>query len=66
VIVSTASPSKFPEALRACNVEPLACPAVEQLFQKKTRFEGMEKNENWTEKLKKILDEITKKRQKTL
>jgi len=61
-IVSTASPTKFPEALEASGVKAEKSERVEALFKMPTYSDGMAANEDWTEKLTRKIESISRKR----
>lgn len=65
VILSTASPLKFPEALEQAGLEKLESRKIDALFRKPTRFASMTKEQNWEQTLKNKIEEITARRTKS-
>jgi len=61
VVVATASPAKFPDALRVAGLSEVSHPTIEEVMKKKTKFVDLEKGDDWTMLLKEKIMEITKK-----
>jgi len=59
VVVATASPAKFPEALRVAGLEPVKHPKIEQVMKMKTKFVDLEAGQDWTKILKEKIEEIS-------
>lgn len=59
--MATASPLKFPEALKASGIPAPTSEAVQQLLSARTRHVDLEFGEDWTLAIKKKIEEITSK-----
>ena len=57
--MATASPAKFPEALRVAGLEPVKHPKIEQVMEMKTKFVDLEAGQDWTKILKEKIEEIS-------
>ena len=64
VCIATASPAKFPEAVKAAGIEMLLPPQLVQLLTSPTRYKEMKKGENWDQMLRDMIDEISQKHTK--
>ena len=64
VCMATASPAKFPEAVRAAGIEMPMSPQLAQLLTRPTRYKEMKVGEDWDQMLRATIDEISKKRSK--
>ena len=60
VVVATASPAKFPEALEAAGLEKVVDPKIEKVMKMKTKFRDLEAGQNWTEVLREKVVEISR------
>jgi len=61
VVLATASPDKFPEAVREAGVQPADNPAIEALFHLPTRCDNMGKHADWEALLRLKIEEISRK-----
>lgn len=61
VCIATASPAKFPEAVKASGIEMPLTPSLAQLFSSPTRCKEMKKGEDWFLILRSMIDEISRK-----
>ena len=61
VCVATASPAKFPEAVKAAGIEMPLPPQLAQLFTSPTRYKEMKKGEDWEQMLRTMINEISGK-----
>jgi len=61
VILATASPDKFPEAVIKAGVTPTKNPDIEKLFGMETRCKPMNQGDDWEKMLREKIDEITQK-----
>ncbi|TRY76247.1 hypothetical protein TCAL_07996 [Tigriopus californicus] len=59
VILSTASPLKFPEALEQAGLKKIESKKIDELFQKPTRFTRMDRRQDWESILKDKIEEIS-------
>ena len=66
VCMATASPAKFPEAVKAAGIEMPMSPQLAQLLTRPTRYKEMKVGEDWDQMLRATIDEISKKRSKPL
>ncbi|CAH3176253.1 unnamed protein product [Porites evermanni] len=66
VCMATASPAKFPEAVKAAGIEMPMSPQLAQLLTRSTRCKEMKAGEDWDQMLRATIDEISKKRSKPL
>ncbi|KAM7446580.1 Threonine synthase-like 2 [Porites harrisoni] len=66
VCMATASPAKFPEAVKAADIEMPMSPQLAQLLTRPTRYKEMKAGEDWDQMLRATIDEISKKRSKPL
>lgn len=64
VCIATASPAKFPEAVKAAGIEMPLPPQLAQLLTSPTRYKEMKKGENWDQMLRDMIDEISRKHAK--
>lgn len=64
--MATASPAKFPEAVKAADIEMPMSPQLAQLLTRPTRYKEMKVGEDWDQMLRATIDEISKKRSKPL
>ena len=64
VCMATASPAKFPEAVKAADIEMPMSPQLAQLLTRPTRYKEMKAGEDWDQMLRATIDEISKKRSK--
>jgi len=62
VCVATASPAKFPEAVKAAGIEMPLPPKLAQLLTSPARYKEMKKGEDWDEILRTMINDISKKR----
>lgn len=66
VCMATASPAKFPEAVKAAGIEMPMSSQLAQLLTRPTRYKEMKVGEDWDQMLRATIDEISKKRSKPL
>ena len=66
VCMATASPAKFPEAVKAAGIEMPLSPQLAQLLTRPTRCKEMKAGEDWDQMLRATIDEISKRRSKPL
>jgi len=63
-VLATASPLKFPEAIKASDVPAPSSPKIEAVINAPTRYEDMEKDDDWTgivrQKIIKITENLPK------
>ncbi|CAG5115405.1 unnamed protein product [Candidula unifasciata] len=59
VVLATASPLKFPEAIKASGVPVPASDNIQSLFSKPTHYVDLELGQNWTEIIKAKIENIT-------
>lgn len=64
VCIATASPAKFPEAVREAQLDPEEPEEIQRLFGMETKFEWMRRDEDWEKILKDKIEEITDKVQR--
>ena len=62
VILATASPDKFPEAVQKAEIVNMKNPEIEKLFGMETRSVPMQQGEDWEKMLRLKIEEITKKK----
>lgn len=60
-LLATASPLKFPDAIKASNVPAPTSEKIENILKAETRFVDLEKSDDWTEKVKQKIFDITRK-----
>lgn len=60
VCVATASPAKFPEAVRAAGIKMPPYPQLAELFTSPTRYTEMKKGEDWYQILRDMIKDISK------
>ena len=60
--MATASPAKFPEAVKAAGIEMPLSPEMAQLLSSPTRYKEMKKGEDWDQILRTMINEISEKR----
>jgi len=65
VVLATASPDKFPEAVEAAGIEAAMSPDIAALFSLPTRSVAMERGAAWETMLREKIGEITKKHRQT-
>ena len=63
ICLATASPLKFPDAVTSADVPAPVSEDVRALFTKPTRFETMEKGQDWAAILRRKIEEISEKHQ---
>jgi len=61
VVLATASPDKFPEAVEKSGVTPIKNPEIEKLFGLETRSGAMNQGDDWEKMLRNKIEEITLK-----
>jgi len=61
VVLATAAPDKFPEAVEKAGLPPTINPDIQKLFNMETRFEWMRVGEDWEAILRKKIQFITNK-----
>ena len=61
MIVATASPAKFPEALTESGVDPVVTQEIRDLLQRETKAGMMNKGDDWLAMLKTTVEDITKR-----
>jgi len=61
IVVATASPAKFPEAMAAAGLDPVVHPRIEQVMKLDTNYQDLEVGEDWNMVLKTKIEEITMK-----
>ena len=66
VCIATASPAKFPEAVKAAGIEMPLSPQVAHLLTRPTRYAEMKSGEDWDQMLRAMITEISKKRSSNL
>ena len=62
VCVATASPAKFPEAVKAAGIEMPLTPQLAQLLTSPTCCSDMKKGEDWDLILRTMISDISRKR----
>lgn len=62
VCIATASPAKFPEAVKAAGIEMPLTPQLAQLLTSPTRCSDMKKGEDWDLILRTMISDISRKR----
>ena len=62
VILATASPDKFPEAVQKAEIVNKKNPEIEKLFGMETRSVPMQKGDDWEKMLRNKIAEITNKK----
>ena len=62
IVLATASPDKFPEAVEKAGVKNKVNPEIEKLFSMETRSEAMKQGDDWEQMLRNKIDQITKLR----
>lgn len=62
MILATASPDKFPEAVKKAEIVNKINPEIEKLFGMETRSVPMEKGQDWEKMLRLKIEEITNKK----
>lgn len=62
VCIATASPAKFPEAVKAAGIEMPLTPQLAQLLTSPTRCGDMKKGEDWDLILRTMISDISRKR----
>lgn len=60
ICVATASPAKFPEAVRAAGIEMPPYPQLAELFTSPTRYTEMKKGEDWYQILRDMIKDISR------
>ena len=58
--MATASPAKFPEAVRAAGIKMPPYPQLAELFTSPTRYTEMKKGEDWYQILRDMIKDISK------
>merc|ERR1719209_2423756 len=61
VVLATAAPDKFPEAVEKAGVSPRKNPNIEKLFSMETRCGEMNQGDDWEKILREKIEEITRK-----
>jgi len=61
VILATAAPDKFPEAVEKAGVSPKKNPNIEKLFSMETRCGAMNQGDDWEKILREKIEEISRK-----
>ena len=64
VCVATASPAKFPEAVKAAGIEMPLPSKLAQLLTSPAWYKELKKGEDWDEILRTMINDISKKRSK--
>lgn len=59
IIFATASPAKFPEAIRASGVPEPTSEVIQKVLSAPARYTDLELNQNWTAVLKVKVEDIT-------
>merc|ERR1719367_1841618 len=62
VVLATAAPDKFPEAVQKAGIQMKTNPEIEKLFSMETRSIPMKQGENWEQMLREKIESITKLR----
>ncbi len=62
VVVATASAAKFPEALSQLSLSAPSSEALERLFNSPTKFERMDKGQDWRQMLVRKIEQISSMR----
>jgi len=60
IVLATASPDKFPEAVEKAGVKPTKNEEIEKLFSMKTRCESMRQGDDWERILREKIEQISK------
>ena len=64
VCMATASPAKFPEAVKAAGIEMKPDPRLGKLFSSPTCYKEMKKGEDWDGIIRGVIGEIRERRDK--
>ena len=62
VVLATAAPDKFPEAVQKAGIQMKTNPEIEKLFSMETRSFPMKQGEDWEQMLREKIESITKLR----
>jgi len=64
IVLATAAPDKFPEAVIKAGIEPKSNPNIEKLFSMPTRCDLMNQGDDWEKMLRNKIEEISLKNSK--
>jgi threonine synthase len=59
IVLATAAPDKFPEAVELADINPTHNPEIQKLLTKETRFDWMRLGESWEQILRTRIEKIT-------